>query len=77
MQPASPLAFDGKVYFTEFALDRLAKLDPQTGKITEFQENTTVPGERADKHAPFGLQHFKNFATAFFAKHGWECASSV
>jgi virginiamycin B lyase len=41
---------DGFVYFTEFALDRLAKLDPQTGKIAEFQENVTVPGERSDKH---------------------------
>jgi len=41
---------DGFVYFTEFALDRLAKLDPQTGKIAEFQENVVVPGERSDKH---------------------------
>ena len=41
---------DGMVYFTEFALDRLAKLDPQTGKITEFQENVVMPGARADKH---------------------------
>ncbi len=41
---------DGMVYFTEFALDRLAKLDPQTGKIAEFQEHVEVPGERADKH---------------------------
>jgi virginiamycin B lyase len=41
---------DGMVYFTEFALDRLAKLDPATGKITEFQENVVVPGERSGKH---------------------------
>jgi virginiamycin B lyase len=41
---------DGFVYFTEFALDRLAKLDPRTGKITEFQDDVVVPGERADKH---------------------------
>jgi virginiamycin B lyase len=41
---------DGFVYFTEFALDRLAKLDPKTGKITEFQENVVVPDERSDKH---------------------------
>ena len=34
-------------------------------------------GERADKHASFGLQHFENFAAAFFAKHGWEYASSL
>jgi len=26
---------DGTVWFTEFALNRIAKLDPQTGKITE------------------------------------------
>jgi virginiamycin B lyase len=41
---------DGFVYFTEFALDRLVKMDPQTGKMTEFQDNVDVPGERADKH---------------------------
>ena len=34
-------------------------------------------GERADEHAPFGLEHFENFAAAFFAKHGWECFSPV
>ena len=41
---------DGIVYFTEFALNKLAKLDPRTGKITEFQDSVVVPGERADKH---------------------------
>jgi streptogramin lyase len=41
---------DGFVYFTEFALDRLVKMDPQTGKMKEFQDNVDVPGERADKH---------------------------
>jgi len=41
---------DGMVYFTEFALNRLAKLDPRTGKITEFQDSGDVPGERPDKH---------------------------
>jgi virginiamycin B lyase len=41
---------DGMVYFTEFALDKLAKLDPSTGKITEFPDSVVVPGERADKH---------------------------
>jgi virginiamycin B lyase len=43
-------ASDGMVYFTEFALNRLAKLDPRTGKITEFQDSGEVPGERPDKH---------------------------
>jgi virginiamycin B lyase len=41
---------DGYVYFTEFALDRLVKMDPATGKMTEFQDNVVVPGERSDKH---------------------------
>src|SRR6202521_4324226 len=41
---------DGMVYFTEFALNKLAKLDPGTGKITEFPDNFTMPGRRADKH---------------------------
>jgi virginiamycin B lyase len=41
---------DGTVYFSEFALNRLAKLDPRTGKITEFQDSGAVPGERPDKH---------------------------
>ena len=41
---------DGMVYFTEFALDKLAKLDPSTGKITEFQDSVNVPGEREGKH---------------------------
>jgi streptogramin lyase len=41
---------DGFVYFTEFALDRLVKMDAETGKMTEFQDNVDVPGERADKH---------------------------
>ena len=41
---------DGMVYFTEFALNRLAKLDPRTGKIIEFQDSGEVPGERPDKH---------------------------
>jgi len=41
---------DGMVYFTEFALNKLAKLDPSTGKITEFQDSGAVPGERPDKH---------------------------
>ena len=41
---------DGSVYFTEFALNRLAKLDPRTGKITEFQDSGAVSGERPDKH---------------------------
>jgi virginiamycin B lyase len=41
---------DGMVYFTEFALNKLAKLDPRTGKIMEFQDSVVVPGERADKH---------------------------
>jgi virginiamycin B lyase len=41
---------DGMVYFTEFALNKLAKLDPSTGKITEFPDNFTMPGRRADKH---------------------------
>ncbi len=38
---------------------------------------TELAGKRADKHAPFGLEHFENFAAAFFAKHGWEYASSL
>jgi virginiamycin B lyase len=41
---------DGMVYFTEFALNKLAKLDPSTGKITEFPDNFTMPDRRADKH---------------------------
>jgi virginiamycin B lyase len=41
---------DGMVYFTEFALNRLAKLDPSTGKIVEFQDSGEVPGFRSDKH---------------------------
>ena len=41
---------DGMVYFTEFALNRLAKLDPRTGEIIEFQDSVEVPGRRADKH---------------------------
>jgi virginiamycin B lyase len=41
---------DGTVYFTEFALNKLAKLDPRSGKITEFPDSVTVPGRRADKH---------------------------
>ncbi len=41
---------DGTVYFTEFALNRLAKLDPSTGKITEFPDSLKLPDRRADKH---------------------------
>jgi virginiamycin B lyase len=41
---------DGMIYFTEFALNRLAKLDPRTGKITEFQDSGGVTDRRADKH---------------------------
>ena len=41
---------DGTVWFTEFALNRIAKLDPQTGKITEYQDSGDVPGERPSKH---------------------------
>ena len=41
---------DGMVYFTEFALNKLAKLDPSTGKITEFPDSFTMPDRRADKH---------------------------
>jgi len=41
---------DGMVYFTEFALNKLAKLDPSTGKITEFPDSFTLPDRRADKH---------------------------
>jgi virginiamycin B lyase len=41
---------DGMVYFTEFALNGLAKLDPSTGKITEFPDHFTMPDRRADKH---------------------------
>jgi virginiamycin B lyase len=40
----------GKVWFTEFALNRLAELDPETGKITEFPDSVQVPGYRAGKH---------------------------
>ena len=43
-------ATDGMVYFTEFALNKLAKLDPSTGKITEFPDSFTMPDRRADKH---------------------------
>ena len=43
-------ATDGTVYFTEFALNKLAKLDPSTGKITEFPDSFTMPDRRADKH---------------------------
>jgi virginiamycin B lyase len=41
---------DGNVWFTEFALNRIAKLDPRTGKITEYQDSGDVPGERPGKH---------------------------
>ena len=41
---------DGTVWFTEFALNRIARLDPQTGKITEYQDSGDVPGERPSKH---------------------------
>ena len=41
---------DGMIYFTEFALNKLAKLDPGTGKITEFPDSFTMPDRRADKH---------------------------
>src|SRR5438270_1901499 len=41
---------DGTVWFTEFALNRIAKLDPQTGKISEYQDSGDVPGERPRKH---------------------------
>src|SRR5437588_3252711 len=41
---------EGTVWFTEFALNRIAKLDPQTGKITEYQDSGDVPGERPSKH---------------------------
>jgi len=43
-------ATDGMIYFTEFALNKLAKLDPSTGKITEFPDSFTMPDRRADKH---------------------------
>src|SRR5882762_8084852 len=43
-------ATDGMVYFTEFALNKLAKLDPSTGKITEFPDSFPMPDRRADKH---------------------------
>jgi len=41
---------DGNVWFTEFALNRIAKLDPRSGKITEYQDSGDVPGERPGKH---------------------------
>ncbi len=41
---------DGMVYFTEFALNKLGKLDPSTGKITEFPDDFTMEGRRSDKH---------------------------
>ena len=43
-------ASDGNVYFTEFGLNRLAKLDPDTGKITEFPDSFKMPDRRGDKH---------------------------
>ena len=41
---------DGTVWFTEFALNRIAHLDPQTGKMNEYQDSGDVPGERPSKH---------------------------
>jgi sugar lactone lactonase YvrE len=41
---------DGTVWFTELAFNRIAHLDPATKKITEYQDDGDVPGERPGKH---------------------------
>lgn len=46
---------DGTVWFSEFALDKIGHLDPQTGKIDQYQDSGAVPDgmggeERAGKH---------------------------
>ena len=41
---------DGKVWFVETALGKIARLDPATGEITEFQSPPLPDGKRAGAH---------------------------
>jgi virginiamycin B lyase len=43
-------ARDGTVWFTELALGRIARLDPSTGKITEYQNSPLPDGRRTTAH---------------------------
>jgi virginiamycin B lyase len=43
-------ATDGSVWFTEAALGRIARLDPATGKITEYQNPPLPDGRRTGSH---------------------------
>jgi virginiamycin B lyase len=41
---------DGNIWFSEFAKGRIGSLDPQTGKITEFQDTPLPDGKKTTAH---------------------------